>query len=102
MNLEGSEWRSLTLRRDGKCSDCGKNLAAGTNALWSPSLHLVKCLAHKNSDDGITLQTPPGETEIISNVSEEPINFGTPGGSAKAENERRMKRREERVTTRFP
>lgn len=102
MDIEAPDWRSLTLKHGGDCQICGKNLASGTKALWSPSLHLVKCFSHKQSSEGTTLQTPFITNMVNFPNSEESINLGTPGGSAKAQAERRIEKRKERITNAFP
>ncbi|MBI3430385.1 MAG: NERD domain-containing protein [Actinobacteria bacterium] len=94
--------KRLKLRRDGICSVCGVPLQAGTLALWSASQKVVSCITHaetsiymeENLESEVATE-PPTE-------SDKPVSQGTAGGSARAENERRVKQREERVTKRFP
>ena len=96
------DWRRLKLRRDGVCSDCGIPLQVGTVALWSASQRIVSCIVHPTTHDLIP-ETVESEAEAaIPTRPEPPISQGNAGGSARAENERRIKRREERVTKRFP
>lgn len=96
------DWKRLRLRRDGTCSACGVPLATGTTALWSASQRIVSCVNHPeattNSAANIKCEVAEeGQAEL-----ERPLSSGFAGGSARAENERRVRNREERVTTRFP
>ena len=102
MDPETPEWKSLTIKHKGKCCECGKTLAIGATSLWNPSLHVVKCLDHKDHVDDASLQTSPNNIETNFGETDEPINFGTPGGSAKAQADRRIEARKERVIKRFP
>lgn len=102
MNPERANWKTLTLRHAGVCSECYKNLEIGTLALWNPSGHFIKCLQHKESTSQVVSES--SETQDLTSFakSNESINFGTAGGSAKAEANRRIKNREKRITTNFP
>ena len=40
------DWRSLRLRRDGTCTECGAELVSGTTALWSRAAAAVRCASH--------------------------------------------------------
>jgi len=90
------------LRRDGDCSICGVLLVTGTQALWSASRRVISCVVHSETsnapDEKVKTEAkvePPPE-------SEKSLSQGTASGSAQAEYVRRMKKREERVTARFP
>ena len=93
-------WKQLKLRRDGVCATCDLPLQAGTVALWSASQRIVSCLAHTPTADSIPKND--GQKVPAPTKSDSAISQGLAGGSARAENERRIKAREESVTKRFP
>lgn len=98
--LSELDWKQLKLRRDGVCATCNLPLQVGTIALWSASRRIVSCVVHSPTADSISEnveQKIPTPTK-----TETAISQGSAGGSASAENERRIKGREERVTKRFP
>ena len=102
MEPSHQDWKRLKLRRNGVCSTCGIPLQAGTVALWSAVQRNVTCVAHSETNI-LLVENVESQTEMV--VPTEPgmlISQGVAGGSARAENERRIKRREERVTKRFP
>ena len=69
-------------------------------ALWSASQRIVSCVVHSLTADSIPENV---EQEIpTATKTETAISQGSAGGSARAENERCIKGREERVTKRFP
>ncbi len=77
-------------------------LEAGTTALWSATRRNVSCLTHPNETPlAVEEVEPVASTELLEGEAE-PLSRGTAGGSARAENERRIKKREDRITTRFP
>lgn len=102
MNSKESCWRTLVLKRDGVCAVCHLQLEANTNALWNPSLHQIKCLIHGDSHlenanhEDLAVRPDALPTENLN------PNHGSAGGSAKAEGDRRIKKREDRINTRFP
>ena len=94
------DWKQLNLRRGGVCVTCKLSLQAGTTALWSRSQRIVSCTVHSPTTDS-TLENV--ELEAVTPTKlEMTISQGNAGGSARVENQRRIKRREERVTKRFP
>lgn len=84
------------------CSTCGLSLEAGTTALWSASQRIVSCETHPETK-AVSI-----ENVKFNAVDEEPVvlggqvSSGVAGGSARAEHERRVQKREDRVTKRFP
>ena len=102
MDSENLTWRSLSLKHAGKCFECGMILNVGEKALWNSSTRSIKCLKH-------TMATPVPPPQLIktkfSSSSESPtalVDPGEAGGFAKAEANRRIEQRKERVNTRFP
>ena len=94
------DWKQLNLRRGGVCVTCKLSLQAGTTALWSRSQRIVSCTVHSPTTDS-TLENV--ELEAVTPTKlEMTISQGNAGGSARVENERRIKRRKKRVTKRFP
>lgn len=94
------DWKRLKLRRDGVCTACNLPLQAGTTALWSPSQRIISCIVHSPTTNSIPENV---EQEAVTSTKPEiSISQGNAGGSARAENERRIRGREERVTKRFP
>lgn len=100
MALSELDWKQLKLRRNGVCSTCKLALQAGTIALWSASQRIVSCVMHSSTADSIPENIE--QVALTPTKSETVISQGNAGGSARAENERRIKGREERVTKRFP
>ena len=102
MEPSHQDWKRLKLRRDGICSVCGISLQAGTLALWSASQRIVSCIVHSEASIS-KVEDLELETEIeMSAQLEIPVSQGIAGGSARAENERRVKKREDKITKRFP
>jgi len=102
MNYPLSSWRPLSLKKAGHCAVCGVRIEVAQKALWNPAEHKIKCLTHSDSDraqvfdaDQFNSATPPTENETE-------MNLGVPGGSAKAQADRRIKQRQDRVNERFP
>lgn len=94
------DWKRLKLRREGVCATCNRPLQAGTTALWSASQRIITCIVHSPTTYSIPENV---EQEAVTPTEPEiPIFQGNAGGSARAENERRIKVREERVTKRYP
>ena len=96
------DWKPLTLKRDGICAICALALRAGSRALWNATRRIISCVDHADMGN-------PPENQVATKITAEPLqeaekflSQGTAGGSAKAENERRIKRRDARITARFP
>jgi|GEM_PF-642651 len=102
MGIGQSDWRPLILKRAGDCSVCGLRIEVGQKALWNPTLHFIKCLKHENLDGVVYGNSSDFQSSPLSNESETELNLGTPGGSAKAQADRRVKQRQDRVNERFP
>lgn len=102
MEPSGRDWKRLKLRRNGVCSTCGVPLQAGTVALWSGAQRKVMCVAHSETNILLVEDVVSQPEVVVPTEPETPSSQGIAGGSARAENERRIKRREERVTKRFP
>lgn len=92
----------MRLRRDDTCSTCGLALTTGTVALWSASQRVVSCVVHPETPATDSMDMGQGTAEEDSKTPDEPLNGGIAGGSARAENMRRVKNRHDRVTERFP
>lgn len=92
----------MRLRRDDTCSTCGLTLTVGTVALWSASQRVVSCVVHPETPATNGIDTEQGMVEEGFETPDEPLNSGIAGGSARAENIRRVKNRQDRVTKRFP
>lgn len=102
MTLSSEGFRTLTLRRDGKCSNCGIELSVGVEALWNPSKRIVWCLDHQTFE-GEHLKHPVLRGPVGEEVSEiDTHERGKAGASAMAEHDRRAKKREDRVMARAP
>jgi hypothetical protein len=86
-----AELRQLRLRYAGTCCECGAVLPKGTQATYDAATKTVLCLAC------------PSEVAAIepTAIEPEPIDFGTAGGSAQREHDRRADKRETRVKGRF-
>lgn len=102
MTITNPDWKQLRLRRDGFCSACGLPLTAGTLALWNASQKVISCVVHSEMPATDALDVGQGLVEEASITSYEPLISGIAGGSARAENIRRVKNRQDRVTERFP
>ena len=76
--------RMLTLRRPDVCAICGSGLPVGTSAWWDPKAKTATCAEH-------------GEPSGTEDSAGTPLDRGTPGGSARAEYERRHTRRASRL-----
>ena len=81
--------KRMRLRYDGSCRVCGVSLAAKTEAIYERSTKTVRCLVHDESAADVP-------------TIEEPIDPGTPGGSARREFERREQNRERRIREKHP
>ena len=86
MEPEATEKR-MRLRYAGRCSECGIDLPAKTEAIYDRATKTVRCVTHD-------MTTPEPAVEVV--------DAGTPGGSARREYERRKSKREERVRARHP
>lgn len=78
----------MSLRYAGQC-DCGAEIAKGEKAAWDRTERKVICL--------VCL-----EPEVAQSEPDAAIETGIPGASLQREYERRMAKREARVTERFP
>ena len=96
------DWKRLTLKRDGVCASCDIPLKAGSAALWSASRRIISCIDHAEWGNAPMEQVKMEVKDELPLETERTLGQGTAGGSAKAESERRIKRREERITARFP
>lgn len=96
------DWKRLTLKRDGMCATCDIPLKAGSVALWSASRRIISCIVHTDRSNAPVEQVKMEVKVEPTLKTERSLSQGTAGGSAKAESERRIKRREERITARFP
>jgi hypothetical protein len=77
--------KRMRLRYPGTCRDCGVDLPAKTMAVYQRSSKTVRCLEH-----------------VTAEVSDGPIDVGTPGASARREFERRRAGRERRLRAKHP
>ena len=102
MAISDQDWKRLKLRRDGICTTCGIPLLTGTLALWSPSQRRVTCVEHQDLSTLLVEKVKPQTEVVVPEELKALISQGIAGGSAMAENERRVKKREDRVTKRFP
>ena len=96
------DWKRLTLKRDGVCATCDTQLKAGSAALWSTSRRIISCIVHADKSNARVEQVKKEVKEEPQLKTESSLSQGTAGGSANAESERRIKRREERITAKFP
>ena len=102
MISDKEDWKSLTLKRDGMCATCDIPIKAGSAALWSTSRRIISCIVHADTSN-FPLEQSRVEIKVVPPLkAERSSSQGTAGGSANAESERRIKRREERITARFP
>lgn len=81
--------KRMRLRYAGVCRVCAIALPAKAEAIYERSTKTVRCLAH----DGSVADVP---------TVDEPIDPGTPGGSARREFERREQNRERRIREKHP
>lgn len=102
MAISNQDWKRLKLRRDGVCATCGIPLLTGNLALWSPTQRRVACVDHPQQGIVIVEKEKTHTEVVVPKELKTPIGKSIAGGSAMAENERRVKKREERVTKRFP
>ena len=100
MNSFNRHWVHLKLRRDGECSTCGSFLAMGTFALWDSTQRIIACLEHSEAKESGT-ETSEAKP-LIPEIEVIHLGAGTAGGSAKAEGQRRVKKREDRINKNFP
>lgn len=92
----GSDEKRMRLRYPGSCRVCGAALPAKTEAVYERVTKTVRCNTHDDLE-----VAPRSESEPVV-ASEEPVEAGTPGASARREFERRSARREERIRTAHP
>jgi nuclease-like protein len=78
--------RQMRLRYAGTCSQCGRGLAKGKEALYDSSTRTVRCIACEAA--------PPADVELVDDP-------GTAGASAHREYERRRSARHDRVKSRL-
>ena len=102
MENDVSDWRFLHLKRANNCIVCGMRIEIGQNAFWSPSRHSIKCLSHDETYISPISDVSGAQSFDPPNGAQSPLNAGTPGGSAKAQADRRVKQRQDRVNERFP
>jgi len=102
MEPSSQDWKRLKLRRDGICATCCAPLQAGTIALWSAAQRKVMCAVHSETSILLVENVESQPKVVIATELEAPMSQGIAGGSARAENERRIKQREKRVTKKFP
>jgi hypothetical protein len=81
--------KRMRLRYAGACRVCGLKLPAKTEAIYERSTKKVRCLHHDQS----RVDVP---------TADNPIQPGTPGGSARREFERREQNRERRIRQKHP
>lgn len=99
------ESKRLRIRRPDRCATCGKDLPAGTVAVWYPGPRLVRCLdsgvAPGLLTPGISVVpavTPVGELpDPERELDHPPFHLGVAGRSASREHRRRRKQREDRA-----
>lgn len=89
--------KPMKLRYAGTCRVCGARITAGTLGIYERSSKTVRCLSH----DRESLRAPEPDRTIIESVPE-PIEEGTPGGSARREFDRRRRSREDRIRSAHP
>ena len=96
--------KKLRLRYVGTCVVCGAALAQGVPALYDKASKTVRCVVCPNvAAVAPVVATPPTVDAVDAPVPGGPawIDFGTAGGSAQREHDRRAAKREERVKARF-
>ena len=98
MAEESLEWRRL--RYAGTCA-CGNKVAAGTEAGYDRAAKKVLCASCTSTRLAPKPSKPLVEGDYFTNPVA-PVVKGTAGGSARAEHQRRAKKREDRVRTTYP
>ena len=83
-------WKSLLLRYDDICDNCGAHLTSGSAALWSPTLRKVHCIEHSSDSPEASVAKEPE------------IDRGTPGASARAKYEWEKSSYERRFRKKYP
>ena len=107
-----SDWKLIKAKRVSTCEVCQEVFAIGTDIFWSRSKGTIRCTRDHESGLNLEVKRPPDDGAGIivngkpwfpdeSQGTESKID-GIAGGSANAEYVRRMAKREERVTSRFP
>ena len=92
--------RTIRLRYAGKCSGCGTELQAGTEAHWDRATRSMTCLRCLDGASSAPPEPPASADGLVENRQPEPRPILSPsvaGGSAQAEYERRHRNREERL-----
>lgn len=102
MEASSQGWKRLKLHRDGISAACGVPLQVGSIALWSATQKKVMCVMHSGTSVLLPEDTESQSEVVVLTEPETPISQGIAGGSARAENERRINQRKERVTQKFP
>jgi hypothetical protein len=87
-------FKSLALRREDQCSQCGTDLAAGTVAWWDSVARTVTCAPCHHADK--QMEEPPSDD------SPPELDRGRPGASLEREHERRRTKREQSVRDAHP
>ena len=87
--------KRMRLRYAGRCRLCGIELPAKVEAIYERTTKTVRCLVC--TTDATELVAPTTEPE-----TNEAVDVGTPGASARREFERRQSRREERIRSKHP
>ncbi len=92
----------MALRRDGSCSICAAQLPAGERAQWDAVAKAVTCLSCVEGPppDAVPAVVDGGlksPSALAGDAPHLPIDFGTPGASARKEHERRQAKREQRI-----
>ncbi len=97
--------RTIRLRYAGKCSGCGTELQAGTEAHWDRATRSITCLRCLDGASSAPPEPPasaaPGLVESRQPAPRPTLSPSDAGGSAQAEYERRHRKREERLDARW-
>ena len=96
--------KKMRLRYAGVCRTCGADLRAGEPALYFKATKQVACPSHDiapvvECPSGVG---PPATCAPPTSVSDEPVDIGVAGASARREHERRVARREAAVRASHP
>jgi len=102
MSNARQNWRPLALKRAGNCAVCGVRIEVAEKAFWNPAQHAIKCLSHGDPEQEAKLNIERIPNDIPLAEIENDLNLGIPGGSAKAQADRRIKQRQNRVNEKFP
>lgn len=95
------EFKSLVLKRDDKCSQCGANLPAGSRALWNQNNRTVLCSFHVGSTEQVVTSVVT-ENQVEQATANVDFDRGKYGASAMKEHDRRSDARRDRVIARSP